>query len=307
MTMLRAALADYLAVRRAMGFRLERAEKLLGQFVSYLDARHAGTVTIDHATAWVSLPAQASAGWLALRMQAVRGFAAYLHTLDHRHQVPPAGLFPDRPHRAVPYLYSGDDVAALMQAACRLRHPQRQATYQALIGLLAVTGLRIGEAIGLDDADIDAGRGMLLVRQSKSGTSRLVPLDATTLTALRAYQKLRDAQRPRPRTPALFTSLAGTRVHYSGVHQTFARLTRLAGLPDRPFARPRIHDLRHSMAVSTLLDWYRDGEDVHARLPMLSAMLGHSGPKGTYYYLHAAPELLALAGQRLAAWLEERP
>jgi integrase len=245
MTTLRTALSDYLTLRRAMGFRLERAGKLLGQFTGYLDARHAATVTTDHAVAWVSLPAPASAGWLALRMQAVRGFAVYLHTLDDRHQVPPAGLFPDRPHRAVPYLYSDQDISALLAATRRLRHPQRQATYQALIGLLIVTGVRIGEAIRLDDTDIDADRRMLLVRESKSGSSRLVPLDPTTLTALHAYQHLRDAQHPGPRAPALFVSLAGTRLWYSGIHVTFARLTGLAGLPDRAFARPRIHDLRH--------------------------------------------------------------
>lgn len=307
MTMLRAALADYLTLRRAMGFRLVRAEKLLGQFTGYLDAQNADTVTTDHAVAWVSLPAPASAGWLALRMQAVRGFAAYLYTLDDRHQVPPAGLFPDRPHRAVPYLYSDHDIGALLAAARRLRHPQQQATYQALIGLLIVTGLRIGEAIRLDDTDIDTGRGMLLVRESKSGSSRLVPLHPTTLTALRAYQQLRDAQQPGPQVPAVFVSLAGTRLWYSGVHATFARLVGLAGLPGRAFARPRIHDLRHSMAVSTLLDWYRNGDDVQARLPLLSAMLGHTGPKHTYYYLHAAPELLGLAARRLQTYLEERP
>ncbi len=307
MTTLRTALSDYLALRRAMGFRLERAGKLLGQFTGYLDAQHADTVTTDHAVAWVSLPAPTSAGWLALRMQAVRGFAAYLHTLDGRHQVPPAGLFPDRPHRAVPYLYSDDDINALLAAARRLRHPQRQATYQTLIGLLIVTGLRIGEAIRLDDTDIDVGRGMLLVRESKAGKSRLVPLDATTLAALSAYRQLRDAQQPGPRVPALFVSLAGTRLWYSGVHVTFARLIGLAGLPDRAFARPRIHDLRHSMAVSTLIGWYRNSEDVQARMPLLSAMLGHAGPRHTYYYLHAAPELLGLAGQRLQTYLEEQP
>ena len=203
MRTLRAALADYLALRRAMGFRLVRAEKLLGQFIGYVEARNADTVTVDHAAAWVSLPAWASAGWLSLRMQAVRGFAAYLHTLDDRHQVPPAGLFPDRPHRAVPYLYSGDDISALLAAARRLRHPQRQATYQTLIGLLGVTGLRIGEAIRLDDTDIDTGHGMLLVRESKAGKSRLVPLDATTLAALSAYRQLRDVQRPGRRAGAV--------------------------------------------------------------------------------------------------------
>jgi len=305
MTAFRDALADYLALRRAMGYRLERAGKLLAQFTAFLEARDAGTVTIDHAVTWVSLPAPASPRWLAMRMQAVRGFAAYLSTLDSRHEVPPAGLFEDRRHRPVPYLYSGADITALMTAAGRLRGAQRQAVYRTLIGLLAVTGLRIGEAIRLDDGDIDGENGMLLVRQSKSGSSRLVPLHPTTAGAIRSCQLARDAALPQARSPALFTTTTGARLNYPGTCTTFRKLVTLTGLPGRPGARPRIHDLRHSMAITTLLDWCRDGQDVRARIPQLSAMLGHGGPRDTYYYLHAAPELLALAGNRLSAYLEE--
>lgn len=307
MTALRSALADYLTLRRALGSRLERAEKLLGQFAGFLEAQGAGVITVAGAVAWASLPEKASPRWLAIRMSAVRGFAAYLHVTDPRHEVPPAGLFPDPGGRPVPYLYSDADISALMTAAGRLNGPQRRAAYRALIGLLAVTGMRIGEAIRLDDEDLDEDGGTLLIRQSKSGRSRIVPLHPTTIAELRAYQRVRDRTRPQPlpRTDALFTTLTGARLNYPGTCTTFRRLATIAGLPERPGARPRIHDLRHTMAVTTLLNWCRDGEDVRARIPQLSAVLGHSGPRDTYYYLHAAPELLALAGQRLTAYLED--
>jgi integrase/recombinase XerD len=307
MTALRSALADYLALRRALGSRLERAEKLLGQFVGFLEAQDADVITIDRAVTWASLPEKASPRWLAMRMSAVRGFAAHLHAFDARHEVSPAGLFPDRGGRPVPYLYSAADISALMTATGRLNGEQRRAAYRALVGLLAVTGLRIGEAIRLDDEDIDEDSGTLLIRQSKSGRPRIVPLHPTTITELRSYRRVRDRTRPQPlpRTDALFTTLTGARLNYPGTCTTFRRLVTLAGLPDRPGAHPTIHGLRHSMAVTTLLEWCRDGQDVRPRIPQLSAMLGHSGPRDTYYYLHAAPELLALAGQRLAAYLEE--
>lgn len=307
MTALRSALAGYLALRRALGSRLDRAEKLLGQFAGYLEARDASVITVAHAVAWASLPEKASPRWLAMRMSVVRGFAAYLHAIDPRHEVPPAGLFRDPQHRPVPYLYSAAGITALMTAAGRLNGEQRRAAYRALAGLLAVTGIRIGEAIRLDDEDLDEDSGTLLIRQSKSGRPRTVPLHPTTIAELRACQRVRDRTRPQPlpRTDALFTTLTGARLNYPGTCTTFRRLVALAGLPDRPGAHPTIHGLRHSMAVTTLLEWCRDGQDVRARIPELSAMLGHSGPRDTYYYLHAAPELLALAGARLTAYLEE--
>jgi integrase/recombinase XerD len=301
MTALRSALADYLALRRALGSRLERAEKLLGQFAGYLEAQDAGVITIAHAVAWASLPDKASPRWLALRMSAVRGFASYLSAIDPRHEVPPARLFPDRQHRPVPYLYSAADVTALITAAGSLNGEQRRAAYRALIGLLAVTGMRIGEAIRLDDEDIDDDSGTLLIRQSKSGRPRVVPLHPTTIAGLRAFQRVRDRTRPQPlpRTDALFTTLTGARLNYPGTCSTFRRLVTLAGLPERPGARPTIHGLRHSMAVTTLLEWCRDGQDVRARIPQLSAMLGHSGPRDTYYYYSDSRVIPILAPLRV--------
>jgi integrase len=299
-TWLWAALGDYLALRRALGFALRRDEKLLIQFLTYLEGHGKDTVTVADALAWATLPAGASPAWLGFRMGVIRGFAGYLHTLDPNVQVPPRGLLPGTSRRAVPYLYTDTDIAALMTQTRRLRTPLRAATIATLIGLLSVTGLRIGEAIGLDDTDVDVEAGLLRVRQAKGGTQRLVPLHPTTVAALTDYRHHRRQVFPQPVGPALFVSTNGQRLHYVNVCATFITLVRRAGLAPRPApCRPRIHDLRHSFAVRTLLDWYRDGGDIASRLPLLSTYLGHVDPKATYWYLDAAPELMAQAARRL--------
>jgi integrase len=296
----REALADYLDLRRGLGFKLERDAKLLDQFISWLEQRGASTVTTADALAWATLPAGASRGWLRMRITVVRGFAGYLATLDPATEVPPASLLPGGTCRAVPYLYSAVEIEALLAQAERLRTPLRAATLQTLIGLLAVTGMRIGEALALDDGDFDPSKGMLLVRHAKRGRHRLLPLHHTTVTALRSYQRLRDQTFPSPVSEALLVCTAGTRLRYDNVSITFAKLARRAGLSARSGnCRPRPHDLRHSFAVATLLDWYRDGRDIAPRLPLLSAYLGHAEPANTYWYLDAAPELLAEAAYRL--------
>jgi integrase/recombinase XerD len=300
MSGLREALAGYLDLRRSLGFTLERDAKLLNQFITYLQERNSDTVTVTDALAWATLPAKASPGWLRLRMQVVRGFAAYLRTLDPATEVPPAALLPGGPRRAVPYLYSDADIAALFAQAERLRTPLHRASMTTLIGLMRVTGMRGGEVVALDDEDLDTGRGLLLVRHAKLGRHRLLPLHPSTVAALLAYRRSRDQQFPRPVSEALLVSNAGTRLLYYNVGQTFAKLARRAGLTARSgVCRPRPHDLRHSFAVATLLDWCRDGAEITARMPLLSAYLGHTAPAHTYWYLQAAPELLAEAAHRL--------
>jgi integrase len=193
-----------------------------------------------------------------------------------------------------------------MAAAGEIRTPFRAATYQALIGLLAATGMRVGEAIGLDQGDLDAGQGLVTIRDGKFGKSRQLPLHASVLRALTDYARLRGS-RPGKAGPAFFTSVTGTRLIYSNVHLTFQGLARAAGLRPRSAAcRPRIHDLRHTFTVASLARWYADGGDVAARVPLLSAWLGHAGPSATYWYLTGTPELLALAAGRLAGPEGER-
>jgi integrase/recombinase XerD len=301
---LRQALSDYLTLRRALGFKLHNVARLLGQFVDYLSDQHVQAPTTQIALTWALLPPGASANWQAIRLSAVRGFTAYLHALDPSIEVPPAGLIRSGPCRATPYLYSRAEIDALVTAAGGLRPPLRAATYQVLIKLLAVTGLRIGEAIAADTSDLDIAGQVLVVRHSKFDTSRLVALHPTTVAALCDYLQLRDQRWPVPVSPALLVSIRGTRLLHSNIGLTFNALAHQVGITRRSAScRPRIHDLRHSFAVATVLDWYRNGLDVGAMMPRLSTYMGHVDPKDTYWYLETAPELMAVAGQRLDAHL----
>jgi integrase len=296
---LRDALGDYLAMRRALGYRLVRPEKLLSQFLDHLEHTGTSMVTVDAALTWSCLPA-GDVNWWAYRLSVVRGFAAYLHTLDPTVEIPATDLLPWRARRAIPYLYSPADIAALISAAQSLSTPLRRATIGTLIALLAVTGMRVGEALAADRDDLDAERGLLLVRHGKFGKTRELVLHPTTVAALRDYLHERDRLHPAPASPALLISTAGTRLLYCSVHWTFHRLVQRAGLaPRSPGCRPRIHDLRHSFAVAAMLDAYAHGQDGQQRLTLISTYLGHVDPAGTYWYLSASPELLAIAAQRL--------
>jgi integrase len=306
-TPLRQELADYLALRRALGYRLARPEKLLSQFLDYLAHHGASRITVATALDWARLPANGTSNWWAYRLSAVRGFATYLHALDPTHEVPAPDLLPQRPRRASPYLYSDAEIAALIAAANTLSTPLRRATFATLIGLLAVTGIRVGEAIALDRGDVDLAARRLTVRFGKFGKTRELALHPSTVDALHRYQRLRDRLAPRTGTSAFFVSLAGNRLLYCNIHHAFHRLVRLAGLTPRAAScRPRIHDLRHSFAVQTMLDAYASGEDGQARLTLLATWLGHVHPASTYWYLSASPELMSVAGQRLEAHLAGR-
>jgi integrase len=300
MSPLRQALVDYLAVRRALGYKLKKTEKLLGQYLTYLEDRGDQRVRTETALTWATLPTSAHPRWTYERLSVVRGFAAHLRALDPATEIPPANLLPRHRCRATPYLYSDEDVAALMTAAATLRTPHRVATYRTLIGLLVVTGMRIGEAIGLDRADFDSVNGLLIVRNAKFGKSRELPLHPSTVEAVRSYVQRADRPAAAARTPALLVSTRGTRLLLGHIESTFHQLVCQAGLkPRSPSCRPRLHDHRHSFAVRTVLEGYRDGGDPGARLPLLSTYLGHVEPRDTYWYLSAAPELLALAASRL--------
>jgi integrase len=307
MKALRGELVDYLALRRSMGFKLRRAEKLLRQFVAHCEHVGAEVVTIEVAVGWATLPEGASTSWVCHRLGVVRAFSRYLALVDERTQVIPTNVVPHQPCRATPFLYSEDQVLAMMTAARTFASPLRQATFETIIGLLWATGMRIGEALGLDRGDVDLSGGLLTVRDSKFGKTRQLPLHPSTTAALARYARRRARWFPSATTDAFFVSAAGTRVLYCNFHLGFKELIQRAGIAARSRScRPRPHDLRHAFAVRTLIGWYRDGVDVEANLPKLSTYLGHVLPANTYWYLSAAPELLALAARRLEVASEER-
>jgi integrase/recombinase XerD len=300
MSSLSQACDDYLALRRALGFKLKRHGRLLPGLVAHLDAAGETTVTTRLALEWATRPAGHPQEW-AVRLSIARGFARYLQTLDGRAEVPPADLLPRCRRRPTPYLYSDAEIVALMTATETLHFPLTRATYRTLIGLLAVSGVRVGEAIALDRSDVDLDAGCVTVRGGKSGASRELPLHHSTVRALEQYRSIRDQRWPRPTSAAFFLSAAGTRLFYANVYKTFRGLLAEAGL--RPLAGgdsgPRIHSLRHTFAVRTLSDWYHADLDVRALMPRLSSYLGHAAPAWSYWYLQATPELLQLAAERL--------
>ena len=305
------SLDDYLALRRGLGHQMADASRLLPSLVTFLQGQGLDTVTVTAALDWCQQPAPVGGVTVApRRMTAARGFARYLSGIDPATQVPPAGLVPWRQHRPEPFIYSQADIAAILAAARRLGpNPLRNLTYYTLIGLLAATGLRVGEAINLDLGDIDEREAVLTIRESKFGKSRLVPVHESTMSALVDYRTLRDTHIRSADEPSLFISGTGRRLLYQVVCQTFRGIVTDAGVGTAAARPPRLHDLRHRFAVITLLGWYRTGQDVQANLPALSTYLGHREPSSTYWYLSAVPELLALAAQRQqrSAWLGRRP
>jgi integrase len=300
-----AAATDYLDTRRALGYKLLQQGQMLCQFVEYLEGVKAEHLSLSHAVAWAQQPAKADPLWWSAKLCVVRGFARYMQALDPETEIPPVGLWPERSSRIVPYIYTDDDIAGLVAAAGQLCPPLRADTYQTLISLLAVTGMRVGEAVRLDHSDLDWDQGLLTIRNTKFGKSRQLPLHSSTVDALHAYAQRRSQQCRRPKGPSFFVSIVGTRLIRDNATAVFAHLVNHAGLTwSAPHRRPRLHDLRHSFAVKTVTGWYRAGLDAQQRLPLLSTYLGHTGPAATYWYLSGVPELLELAAERTEAGWE---
>jgi len=298
MTRLRHALAAYLRTRRALGFKSKRADELLPQFIAYVDEHGSSCITTAAAIAWATQPQTATPEWWKQRLVLVRGFAKYMQTIEPRTEIPSIDLLPHRRTRSAPYVYTTEDITALLAAADTLRSQLKTATYKTLLGLLAATGMRVGETVALDERDLDRRRSVLVIRKTKFDKSREVPVHTSTLEALDRYRHVRNRLAPRRSSSSFFCSVVGSRLIYNNVHETFLKLVYAAGLGKRR-PRPTIHDLRHTFAIQTVLGWYRDGADVESRLPLLSTYLGHVGPSSTYWYLTAVPELLEAATIRL--------
>lgn len=299
MSALSTLLEEYLRLRRSLGYKLDRAGELLADFVGYSDAEGAEHVRVDVALSWALLVPDTGSRWRADRLGAVRNFARYLHAIDPAHEIPPTGLIPRGRGRPFPHLFTSDEVSALMAAASRLRSPLRAATLETVIGLLAVSGLRVGEVLRLDDDDFDADDSLLIVRRSKGGRSRMMPLHATTVEGLVSYVALRDGHFPEPRSESLFVSTVGRRIGSGNLREAFVEVVALAGLSPRSQGQgPSLGGFRHTFAVETLIAWHEDGAEVAPRMPLLSAYLGHASPSSTYWYFSASPRLLEVAARR---------
>ena len=291
---------EYLALRRSLGFKLEREEQLLAHFVAHSEAAGEEHLTSALAIAWAKLPVAASPNQWARRLGVVRRFAVYLVTMDPATEVPPSGIFPTNRRRPSPYLFSESDIERVLAAARGLAPPLRAATHEALFGLLAVSGMRIGETISLTRGDVDLESGVITIRHAKFDRTRLVPLHESTTAALCVYAATRDRLCRQPRADVFFCSSVGTALNRSGVDKTFREITTALGLRTVT-TRPRVHDLRHGFAVRTLVNWQRQGVSIDRHLATLAGYLGHVAPSDTYWYLSAVPELMTLAAGRLEA------
>jgi integrase len=305
MKTLRQAVNDYFELRHGLGFKLQCQEIWVRQFVKFLVGKKTTRITsklaLEFATQEPGLTPKTYAG----RLSAVRGFARYRLADDPTTEIAPAGLLPFAPGRARPYLYSQAEIRKILDAARNHPSPRRfQArTYYCVLGLLAVSGMRIGEVLNLMPADVDWAEGLLTIRNAKYGKSRLIPLHRSTIKVLKDYVKHRDryfAQRPHLRMRYLFPTSRGTHLSVSQMNRVFVLLSQRLGLRAPGASRgPRLHDYRHRFAVETLLRWYRRGASVEQCLPVLSTYLGHTHVTGTYWYLSSTPALIVAVGHRL--------
>jgi integrase len=297
----------YLNVRRSLGYDLGTSERILRRFTRFAD--HEGTVHIGTSLflRWHATLAEACTSTRAARLSVVRMFAQWLSSFDVAHEVPPRGLLPGSVQRSRPHIYNEAEIGAIITAARALPsiYGLRGLTYATLFGLIAVTGLRISEALALEHDDFDAIQGVLRVRQGKLGKERLLPLHPSVVAQLIDYLAERDRLIGHPAEP-LFVTDKATRLTDCAARYNFARACQQIGLrTHQPYCKhgrgPRIHDLRHSFAVRTMIDWYRTGKDPAREMIRLTTYLGHSNPSNTYWYLEAVPELLDLAMARATA------
>ena len=305
MSDLRDALEEYLSLRRALGYQLRDTAIVLRQFVAFLDEQGTPFITTKLALRWAKLPTNAQPAWIARRLGMVSIFAKHRSATDNRTEIPPRGLLMAKAPRKRPYIYSDEEIKSLIKAADGLPSATglRSLTYTTLFGLLAVTGMRISEAIALDREDVDMINGVITIRRTKFGKTRLVPIHSSTRDVLKHYAQARDRILPKSRPSAFLVSERGTRMTGCTVRWTFVRLSRRIGLrsPSKSHGHgPRLHDFRHRFAVTTLLTWYRAGVDVERNIPKLATYLGHAHVNDTYWYLSATPELLELAAKRLS-------
>ena len=312
MSELRESIEEYLAVRRSLGFKLAEVGRCLHNFVDFAQDEGASYITTELVLRWVQLATHVQPATRAARLASVRRFAAWHSATDPRTEVPPQGLLPHRYRRTRPYIYSDDEISGIVLTAGELASAKglRARTYSTLFGLLAVTGMRVSEALCLNRTDVDLEARVLTVRRTKFGKTRLVPVHPSTCDELRAYGHDRDQIVRVSFTAGFFVSERGTRISGCAARSTFAKVSREIGLraPAQGQRRghgPRLHDMRHRFAVKTLIDWYRAGLDIEVEIPKLATYLGHVHVHDTYWYLEGVPELLALAAERLLDQHEE--
>ncbi|MBA7666321.1 Tyrosine recombinase XerC [subsurface metagenome] len=306
---LKMAADDYIKLRRALGFKLTDTHYFLKNFTSFMEREHAPYITTELALRWAKQPQNTLPAWWSKRLSAIRSFARHMKTMDPRHEVPPNGILPNKYQRRTPYIYSNEEVLALLQACEWLPRGNGllRYTYYTVFGLLAVTGMRIGEITALQRKDVDLTQGILTIRDTKFQKSRAIPVHESTVHVLGVYAHLRDQIFPDCKVSNFFLTDFGTgpsHLAIRSIRHAFIQLSRKIGLRKPTDSNgPRVHDLRHRFAVNTIIRWYRQGVNVDHHIPILSTYLGHTKPSDTYWYLSSVPELIGLTATRLEKYI----
>ena len=302
MKSLRQHLTEYVAARRALGARLEEPAQTLRQFVGFLARKQTRFITVPLTLEWSQQSKGVQRATWARKLSMVRQFARWMSVIEPRHQVPPRRLLDVRHRRGKPHIFSDEEIGGLMIEAAKLKSSKgmKPLNLRTVIGLLAATGLRPGEATALETVDVDLQVAVLSVRESKFGKSRQVPIHPSTVAALKHYARQRDQIIRNPVGPRFFLSDSDTALNLRTVQKWFREISKACGLRKgtdghRCGRGPRLQDLRHTFATKRLVEWYRTGCDVAVQMPKLATYLGHSSVVCTYWYIEAIPELLELA------------
>lgn len=306
-------LEEYLALRRAMGYSLDSTGRLLGKFTEYADLKGQHTITTSLFLDWKASFGNANPNTWAQRLGMVRMFAIWLAQRDDQTEVPPTQLLPGNQKRNTPYIYSKSEIASIVEEAGKLPsdYGTRGALWRTFFGLVSVTGMRVSEAIKLDNSDVDMKNAVVTVQQGKNNRIRQLPIDQSVVEQLNDYAQLRD-QFINTASDRFFLKEDGIPASACGARYNFAQVSMKVGLRSQQrFCRhghgPRIHDLRHTFAVHTILEWFREERNIEREMYKLSNYLGHTKPKNTYWYIEAIPELMQLAAARSESrLLEER-
>ncbi len=304
-------LQRYLIIRRNLGYDLYTDERVLKRFVTFLESKNETHITTDLFLEWKHCFGKASQITWGRRLAMVRMFSSWLYSIDSRHEIPPQSLISSHQIRKQPFIYTDDQISSIIEAARLLPSSNgiRSITYPAFFGLVSVTGLRISEAIALNDRDVDLKNGIITVLNGKNGKDRILPVTECTKNQLKEYVRKRDRLLGYTPDP-FFISDKGIRLTDCPVRYNFALIGKMIGLrTEQPFHKhgvgPRIHDLRHTFAVKVMINWYKEGKNIDQEMLKLVNYLGHQKVTFTYWYIEAVPELLALASQRAENLLEK--
>ena len=314
---IQARVEQFLVERRGLGFSIRNDGYILRSFARHIHATgHRGALTMELMAEWARRDSHGSNDPLtwARRLKKLRTFLRWLQQFDPRTEVPDDSIFGRLPERQAPHIFSETEIVDLLAAARRLGPAPglRGAVYETLFGLIAATGMRIGEALSLCNGDVDLKDGMLTIRRTKFGKSRQIPMHPTTVDALRRYRWLRDLAEGASADDGPF--FVGTRGRRRGlplgthqVHCVFGNLRQQLGWGNRgAHHAPRIHDLRHTFVVHRIVLWQAQGVDIDQAMLSLSTYVGHAMVTNTYWYLSAVPELMALAAERFASFAGRR-